>query len=267
MRFRTCLSGCLLLAVTLATTFAGCAQTSPFPVGDLTTRWTTAYSSGDVDALVALYETDAIVTTSFDAPARGKEAIAALFRGDAGGGVSTSLTVDSSRAGGDLGYVSGTYAVSAGGAQVAGGRYLQVWRRDGGDWLVQGESWVEDVESIPNTIGQSWVTAYDAEDGDAIAKLYTTDARLISTDSPPVVGREAIREYWLQDFRTGGMKVRTELDVEDRWTRPNVAHLTGTFTVRPASGTTVVAQGKYSQLWVRESGGWSISREEWFRMK
>jgi hypothetical protein len=36
---------------------------------------------------------------------------------------------------------------------------------------------------------------------------------------------------------------------------------------RVASGTTVVAQGKYSQLWVREPGGWGISREEWFRMK
>lgn len=267
MRTGTHLSGGLLLAVTLATTLAGCAQTSTFPIGDLTGRWTTAYGSGDVDALVALYETDAIVATSFDAPARGKEAITALFRGDVGGGVTTSLTVDSSRVAGDLAYVSGTYAVSAGGAQVAGGRYLQVWHRAGGDWLVQGESWVEDVESIPSTLGQSWVSAYDAEDGDAIAKLYTADARLISADSPPAVGREAIREFWEQDFRTAGVKVRTELDVEDRWTRPNVAHITGTFTVRPASGTTVVAQGKYSQLWVRESGGWGISREEWFRIK
>jgi ketosteroid isomerase-like protein len=61
-------------------------------------------------------------------------------------GVSFALDADTGGASGDLGWHSGTFHVSgANGASVATGKYVEVWHKADGKWLMIRDIWNNDA--------------------------------------------------------------------------------------------------------------------------
>lgn len=128
------------------TAFAAGAD-SP-PVGDtLRARWITAYNSGDVEALGAMYSADARLKQGYCPVVHGRDAIEAFWRDDMSeGGVTTHMRVEDTFSTGDLVYLSGSYAVEfvdkTDEPASIGGTYLQIWRRgEAADWTIFRETW------------------------------------------------------------------------------------------------------------------------------
>ncbi len=115
-----------------------------------TKAWVNAYTAGDADKIVALYADDgvtmppdAMLITSHEALRKFLVADIAKSRA---AGLSFVLGEESSAIAGNLGWHSGTFKVNgAGGATVGTGKYLQVWRKTDGKWLMIRDIWNNDA--------------------------------------------------------------------------------------------------------------------------
>jgi ketosteroid isomerase-like protein len=137
---------------------AGCAQNAA-PVDtsadvatmhDATNAWVAAYNAGDADKIVALYAEDAILMPPDGVSLKGHAAMKQYLSSDMAAakaaGVSFALDADTGGASGDLGWHSGTFHVSgANGASVATGKYVEVWHKADGKWLMIRDIWNNDA--------------------------------------------------------------------------------------------------------------------------
>jgi ketosteroid isomerase-like protein len=103
------------------------------PIAAINPAWFEAYNEGDVDRIAALYAEDAV----FNAPGlqalRGREAIRAYLARLA---FVPPATTEHGLSG-DLGWELGTFALTdAAGATVDTGKYVTVYQRLGGKWLI-----------------------------------------------------------------------------------------------------------------------------------
>ncbi len=67
----------------------------------------------------------------------------------------------------------------------------------------------------PKEVVERWVAAFNAGDAEAIAELYHEDAVNHQVVNEPVVGREAIRQMFVQEFSTAEMVCLVENLFED----------------------------------------------------
>jgi uncharacterized protein (TIGR02246 family) len=59
----------------------------------------------------------------------------------------------------------------------------------------------DDAKSTVAKLNEAWLTAHKAADFDRLAMLYADDAVLMPAFSEPVRGREAIRNFFAEDFK------------------------------------------------------------------
>ncbi|MCJ2083105.1 DUF4440 domain-containing protein [Methylobacterium sp. J-090] len=108
-------------------------------------RWDQSFNTGDMDALTALYGTDAEVVTK-GAPLSGGPNIQAYFAGlKSKGFADHKVTVQSAKAKGDLLLASGRWEASGpgeGGARkVFSGNWVNVLERQGDGWRTVLHTW------------------------------------------------------------------------------------------------------------------------------
>lgn len=112
--------------------------------------WVKAYNSGDVDAVINLYDERAVIYPSGAPPAHGRTAIRAFFVKDDAeflrGGLIFSLgTKPDGGVSGKWGWSSGTYVVKdKSGHVVDTGWYFSVSRNVAGKWLYVRDAWNSD---------------------------------------------------------------------------------------------------------------------------
>jgi len=119
--------------------------------------WFAAHGAGDAEALVALHAADAIVSPPDAAVRRGQEAIregfvvelaemsAAGLANNAGSSPVFGLS-------GDLGYEWNAYTVTdASGGVVETGKYMTVYGRRDGKWVIISDMWNRDAPAQPST--------------------------------------------------------------------------------------------------------------------
>ena len=117
--------------------------------------WVKGYNANDVDTVADLYEEDAVLLPPGAAAVKGRAAIRAFFAKDmadsAKEGVKFSLGAKpDGGVSGDMGWVSGTYAVKdKSGRVVDAGKYLSVSRKKGGKWLYLRDTWNSDGPPAP----------------------------------------------------------------------------------------------------------------------
>lgn len=110
-------------------------------------------------------------------------------------------------------------------------------------------------------VNRRYVAAYNAGDVAAFARVYAPDATLMPTNSAPIQGQPAIREFWQGGWKMGLRNVKlttTELDV-----RGNTAAEVGQYQldVQGGNGAVTHDHGKYIVLWKRNpQGQW-----QWYR--
>ena len=117
--------------------------------------WFTAYKAGDADGVAALYADDAVLNAPGVAPARGRapirEALAKDIASSSEGGI-TLTPAPKSEVGvsGDLAWEWNTFtATDKAGATVDVGKYVTVFERKDGKWLIIRDIWNSDNAPTP----------------------------------------------------------------------------------------------------------------------
>ena len=58
-----------------------------------------------------------------------------------------------------------------------------------------------DLKAALEANNAEWLQAYNTQDADALARMYTADALLIAAGEQPIRGADAIHAYWQTDVR------------------------------------------------------------------
>lgn len=105
--------------------------------------WQEAYSSGDVQAVAALYAEDGCRMPPNAETVEGRTAIAAQIEaGRDAGGVQVNISVTEAESVGDMAYGGGTYEIlGEDGSPIDHGKWLNVSKRVNGEWLIQCDIW------------------------------------------------------------------------------------------------------------------------------
>ena len=151
-------AGLLLLAGYTAAAFAAEASKDEAAIRAINPAWVKAYNAVDAKAISGLYAEQAVLLPPGAPAAKGNAAIRAYLAKDmaesAKAGVTFSIDAKTDvGVSGDLGWESGTYAVKAkSGASVEVGKYLTVYKKSGGKWLIIRDTWNSDASTPPPAI-------------------------------------------------------------------------------------------------------------------
>jgi uncharacterized protein (TIGR02246 family) len=105
-----------------------------------------------------------------------------------------------------------------------------------------------------------WSAAFSAHDAQAVAALYTDDARLLPPNIDFVVGRSTIQTFW-QGVMDAGVAA-AELMVEEARGNDSLTVEVGRYRLTGAAGA-ALDEGKYLVWWKRTSAGWRLHRDIW----
>jgi uncharacterized protein (TIGR02246 family) len=156
----------VVLAFVVLGLLGGCAPSTPSgsataPMGadEATIRagtetWNTAYNAGDVDRILALYADDSVVMPPNESSITGLAALREYLTKDIAASKAAGIVakdgVSSVAISGDLAWHAGTSSVvDAAGKTVETGKYLEVWRRTNGRWLMVRDIWNDDAPPAP----------------------------------------------------------------------------------------------------------------------
>jgi uncharacterized protein (TIGR02246 family) len=99
----------------------------------------------------------------------------------------------------------------------------------------------------------SWEVAFNRGDAAAVAALYSQDAQLVMSGSPPVRGQAAIRGA-VEAMMKSGVKVKIGTDQNNG--SGDLAYVYGHYSV--LDGAKSVEEGSYVEVWRRREGAWLI---------
>jgi uncharacterized protein (TIGR02246 family) len=106
-------------------------------------RFSADFAKGDATAVAAHYTVAGQVFPPNGEVVRGREAIAKFWKGVMDSGVKgVKLTVIEAEAHGGTAHEVGTYVLTGEGGQTLDtGKYIVVWKRDGGQWKLHRDIW------------------------------------------------------------------------------------------------------------------------------
>lgn len=110
-------------------------------------RFTSAFARGDTAGLAACYGAEGQVLPPNGEVVQGRAAIEGFWRMVLDAGIS-EVRLETAEVEGDGGsaYEVGRYTLTAGGGQVADrGKYVVIWRREGGEWKLHRDIWNSSV--------------------------------------------------------------------------------------------------------------------------
>lgn len=117
-----------------------------------------------------------------------------------------------------------------------------------------------DLTAEMRAAAEQWSTAFGAHDAEALASLYTEDAKLLPPNSDFVSGRAAIQTFW-QGVMDAGVATAT-LTVEEASGTDSLAVEVGRYRLSSAAGDPI-DEGKYIVWWKRTNAGWRLYRDIW----
>lgn len=111
---------------------------------DRAEAWENAFAAGDVAGVAALYTEDARLMPPNAAMIQGREGVASTFDGMKG--LEIDLDATETATSGDIGYRVGTYVLrTADGSPVDNGKFIETWRKVGGQWMITNDIWNSDL--------------------------------------------------------------------------------------------------------------------------
>ena len=132
-----------LVAVMVLSAGASFAQEARAAIEAVNKEFAAAFAKRDANALAGFYTANGEVLPPNSAAIRGKAGIAKMWQGVFDGGVATAeLTTTEVEAHGPLAFEVGTYAMKLKDGTVADrGKYVVVWRQEGGKWKLHRDIW------------------------------------------------------------------------------------------------------------------------------
>lgn len=119
------------------------------------------------------------------------------------------------------------------------------------------------IRQAIDAANQNFMNAFQRGDAAGVAACYTSDARLLPPNGPPLNGTAAIAAFW-QGAMELGIKA-AKLETVELETRGDLAVEVGqyTLTIQPAPDTTVTDVGKYVVVWKNDGGRWKLHIDIW----
>ena len=117
-----------------------------------------------------------------------------------------------------------------------------------------------DVSSEIQSANDEFVKAFMSGDAQAVADMYTADAKLYPENSDAVKGTEAIAKFWGGAISMGVKEVMLETVSATRY--GNMAVEEGQYMLH-AEGGNMIDHGKYLVTWENVNGQWKISKDIW----
>lgn len=109
---------------------------------DSEAEWSTAFDAGDAAAIAAMYTEDAWLLPPNEEIQSGRAAVQQSWADFIATGLALDLEEVESAFSGDLGYKIGRYVLSTpDGTEVDRGKYMEVWKRVKGQWLIHRDTW------------------------------------------------------------------------------------------------------------------------------
>lgn len=119
-------------------------------IQNVNVAWGENFNAGDADAIANLYWEDAVVLAAGVPAAQGRAAIRGLMADEIGSAKAANRTNNIAQASdigisGDVAWQNGTFTVTdASGAAIDVGKYLSVFEKRDGKWLVIRDTWNSD---------------------------------------------------------------------------------------------------------------------------
>lgn len=161
----------LFTAVPLLFMISACGQTAPST--DTTTleaasdTWEAALNAGDVDAIANLYTADARLMPPDGEATIGHEGVRATFGGMIDAGLGGTTTIVDATVVGDMGYIVGTFELTAGEDVVGTGKYIETWQRGAdGQWLMTNDIFNNDPSKAPKMEMSHVMITHGVDDAD-----------------------------------------------------------------------------------------------------
>jgi ketosteroid isomerase-like protein len=278
MQIATVLRTTVLIGlITGAALSANAQRASQADVQELADRWVVAYNKHDRAALGALYTGNGRLMMHGAPTIVGRPAIEEFWASDfEDRDPLTLLKVTHSVMGSDMVLVHGDYEVVSrtDGSELGGGRFAHVWTRAArDDWRLDRDLWTEPFDPYApgdmaaydevQKLAARWTDAYNKHDRAALQALYTDDARLMMHAAPTIAGRNAIGEFWAQDFTESNPL--TLLKVTHGLQGVDMVLVHGNYEVIDRSDGTKVGLGRFSHIWTADrNGDWRLDRDLWF---
>ena len=121
-----------------------------------------------------------------------------------------------------------------------------------------------DVEAI-NSMRERAVPVFNRGDVDAIMSFFTDDAVVMAPNSPPAIGKDAVRSLWQAFF--GQFTAEETLSSHEILMFGDWAFERGSYTVTltpKSGGGPIQDNGKIIFVWQRQpDGSWKIARDMW----
>lgn len=142
----------VVLSASLVALVACAKTTAPNPdaIRAVNTAWNKAYNTGDSAAVAALYAEDAVLLAPGAPAARTKASISEYYAKAVAAFTAAGLTVADGPTdvgeSGDLAWQSGNYTnTDKSGAVVEAGKFLTVFERKDGKWMIVRDTWNSDT--------------------------------------------------------------------------------------------------------------------------
>ena len=117
-----------------------------------------------------------------------------------------------------------------------------------------------DVTSEITEANKGFMEAFNNGDANALAKTYTSNAKLYPPNSDVIEGQEAIEGFWNTAMNMGIKE--TVLETVTAESYGNIAIEEGRYK-NYDEGDKLVSQGKYIVTWKKEDGQWKLHRDIW----
>lgn len=124
-------------------------------------------------------------------------------------------------------------------------------------WFVQAQD-----NSIIQKLADRWTNAYNAGDIVRLGSVYTADAHLYLHESPRIVGRGDIIDFWSRDMHDGSPK--TVLTVTNAVEGFDMTLVHGNYEVIDRETDEKLGFGRFAHIWLQdEQGNWHLDRDLW----
>lgn len=117
-----------------------------------------------------------------------------------------------------------------------------------------------DVKTEIDKANEAFAAAFAKGDAAAIAKMYSSDARVFPPNSDAIQGADAIRKLWQGAIDMGVKSFKLQAtEVEAYGT---IVQEVGSYSTHAADGKQL-DRGKYLVIWQREGNAWKLHRDIW----
>ena len=129
-----------------------------------------------------------------------------------------------------------------------------------------GNTDLQSMEASSTANYRHWVEAIKRKDVAAVLTIYTDDAIVLPPGQEPVIGREAIREFYKSYYAGSWQLVSEEFKTTSIVLRGDVAIETADYSgeINQGEKGTIHFKGKNLVVWKRQKdGSWKLFRDMW----